>query len=741
MRRPILISVVALLLSGCVAWRNESVETWDDTAARHILRGPGAEDAVALQWRHDLYRTDRGDRTAVGLFPGIGQAWIDGSVNGVTLGHSYWVIPFESLGANLLLGLPTLSSLFVAPFADATLSSLGIVGCHRWDLPASRQKIEDGESELVLVYDADRAVPPPPAVAEPVRTADGTPVYSSYPGFARLLEAVRKSGRADVRFADDPARLRRFTLSKLAKDALVYADVVQKGPQSMRRDVEKLKAPAVSPSVGAARLTNVAAIPVLVDSAEIGYVGSIDPSGGNADWDWGEVQDENGEWVLFEDFGPGCVYNFTQHRGETVEVPVFRFYFDGETSPRLTVRPKDFGNVPTLPKPLADAFCAVEHNRPFRIVRSFVPMEYRRGCRITSSVKLRGRSPAGGWGHVMFHRYRTAEGLVTYDPQRDVSGLAARFCGRLGLPPKATATLDERTLAAGESAVLFSSEGRGTLVETALAVKGFSPSTVTNLWLVYEFDGKRTVEAPLGTFFGCETPGKPACLETALLTFDTSDGRQARFSNRFPMPYFASCRVCLENRSAGMVAGVSATVGSDDTLVYDPKTTGLFTAARYLPKTRNVAGRNARIGTLVGRGQMAYGTITGWDFDHKKYGWGSCEGDVRCFVDDMTAPRVQSDGSESWGSWGWGFCSPPQVNPFSAYHSTNGEVLWSEVRLTYADAYPFRRFLRFDLEHGTSNNHAESSTSGQVFGYVLSTSGAAGGIRRGSDREGRGRSG
>lgn len=41
---------------------------------------------------------------------------------------------------------------------------------------------------------------------------------------------------------------------------------------------------AVSSSVGAARLTDVASIPVLVDSAEIGYVGSIDPSGGNADW-------------------------------------------------------------------------------------------------------------------------------------------------------------------------------------------------------------------------------------------------------------------------------------------------------------------------------------------------------------------------------------------------------------------------------------------------------------------------
>ena len=475
----------------------------------------------------------------------------------------------------------------------------------------------------------------------------------------------------------------------------------------------------VAAAVGADRLTDIASVPVLNEDAWIGYVGSIDPSGGNADWDWGEVQDENGEWVLFEDFGPGCVYNFTQHRGETVEVPTFRFYFDGEKTPRLTVRPKDFGEIPELPRPLAGAFCATEHNRPFRIVRSFVPMEYEKGCRITSSVKLRGCAPSGGWGHVMYHRYRSAKGLRTYDPKRDVSALAARFRGRVGLAAKKTEALAERTLAPGESVRLHASDRKGTLVETALAVKGFGPSTVTNLWLVYEFDGRKTVEAPLGTFFGCETPGRPAKLETALLTFDTSDKGQARFSNRFPMPYFASCRVWLENRSKAPVAGVSASVGSDGSLEYDRATTGIFTAAPYRPKTRNVAGRNAHIGSFAGRGIMAYGTITGWDYESKKYGWGTCEGDVRCFIDDMTVPRIQSDGSESWGSWGWGFCAPPQVNPFSAYHSWRGHELWSEVRLTYADSYPFRRFLRFDLEHGTSNNHPESATSGQVFGYVL----------------------
>ena len=179
---------------------------------------------------------------------------------------------------------------------------------------------------------------------------------------------------------------------------------------------------------GAGRLTDIRAIPVLDPGARMGYVGSIDPSGGNADWNWGEVQDENGEWILFEDVGAGCVFNFTQHRGETAEIPVFRFYFDGEAKPRLEVRPRDFGGCATLPEPLAGALCINDRSkRPFRIVRSFVPMEYRQGCKITSSIALRGTPPEGGWGHVMFHHYDSliAEARAAVAAKDDERAIAA----------------------------------------------------------------------------------------------------------------------------------------------------------------------------------------------------------------------------------------------------------------------------------------------------------------------------
>lgn len=65
------------------------------------------------------------------------------------------------------------------------------------------------------------------------------------------------------------------------------------------------------------------------------YEGSIDKTGKNADWDWNLYRDERGEYVLFEQVGAGCIYNFVQHRYLDSQQPTFRFYFDDDTEPRL----------------------------------------------------------------------------------------------------------------------------------------------------------------------------------------------------------------------------------------------------------------------------------------------------------------------------------------------------------------------------------------------------------------------
>ncbi|HJD23264.1 MAG TPA: DUF2961 domain-containing protein [Firmicutes bacterium] len=467
---------------------------------------------------------------------------------------------------------------------------------------------------------------------------------------------------------------------------------------------------------GVARLTGLSALPVLDDSARIGYEGSISKQGDNADWDWGLYTDERGEWVLMEVDGPGCLFNFTQHRYPTSETPVFRFYFDHADEPQFSITPEEFGAKAPFLRPLADQYIGPEENGrgPIRVVRSFVPMEFTTHCKITSSVKLEGAEKAkgqGGWGHVTYQLYPDAEGLHTFDPAENCKMPSAR-------PVGSPAVQGGFRLRGGEARMLLSQDAGGAVVGIRAETAGFSPELLRDLWIRISFDGYPSpfVEAPFGTFFGCEYGRTPAAIRTALLTCDFSggSGEGAVFENRFPMPYFRSVRIELENRGEGAVDFANAAVYTNGSLRCAPSVCGYFTASPYYPPTPNQPGENSVIADLAGSGHMVYGVLSG----HGITDGCGCEGDVRVFIDDGSSPVVESDGSESWASYGWGFVTPPQCNPFSAYNGAPGvNSDWSELRLTFTDSYPFRRRLRFELEHGEQNNGG-GCHSGQVFAYM-----------------------
>ena len=466
---------------------------------------------------------------------------------------------------------------------------------------------------------------------------------------------------------------------------------------------------------GFARLESIESLPVIDIGADIRYEGSISKIGDNADWDWGMYTDGNGEWVLMEADGPGCIFNFTQHRYPTSEVPVFRFYFDNSEKPQFEITPAEFGGKPPFIKPFADKFVGPEDNGrgPIWVVRSFVPMEFRTHCKVTSSIKLEGAEKdkgQGGWGHITYHLYDSDEGLKTFTPDIDMSGPAERYSAGLSIGGD-NLTRSEFTLGGNESKQVFALENAGVISEISLKVENFKPEYLKDIFVRICFDGNGCVNAPIGTFFGCEYGNTPADIKTALLSADFK-GEDARFANRFPMPFFDNCTLDVCYSGDGSVS-LSVIVENKNGCDYDRNNTGYFTSSTYYPKTENVKGKNSVIAEVKGHGQMVYGVISGEDIAC------GCEGDVRVFIDGVRSPIVESDGSESWGSYGWGFVCPPQCNPFSAYNGVPDiNDTWSELRLCFSDSYPFRSELRFELEHGCQNDGG-GRHSGQIFCYML----------------------
>jgi hypothetical protein len=522
---------------------------------------------------------------------------------------------------------------------------------------------------------------------------------------------------------------------------------------------------AIKAARGARRFTDIAALPVTDPGAQIHYEGSIDRGGYNGDYNWGTYQDKHGDWVLMETDKPGCLFNFVQHRAlwkdpQKCPTPVFKFYFEGEDTPRFTISRDEFGEKAPFLRPLSGAQYG-GGVRGFSIVRAFCPMEFRKGCKVTSTVELRGqannKTGPGGWGHIMYHTYPDAEGLGTFDQKADFSPVARLYEGPLSAGFDAEAKTSAAPLASGERRVAYKASKRGTITDIELVLPDFrladdpelggtpfADSLLTNIWIELSFDGRKRVEAPLATFYGShiaflkhpqpkgreDFAGTNGNMRTALLTFDIS-GKDGRFSNRFPMPFWESAEVAFVNRGAKAVNLGDACVRTNSRLVYDRKTTGYFTADAYQPLKPCKAQENIFLGQLVGRGQLAYSAFVGLAYK----GGASCEGDVRLFLDSLSAPAVQSDGTESWGNWGVGFFYGPRLNPFSFYltygyvnHKNNhGPKIsffsrlkgWSLMRETVVDCCYFDHFMRFELEHGDANEEDDAALyGGQIFAYL-----------------------
>jgi len=108
------------------------------------------------------------------------------------------------------------------------------------------------------------------------------------------------------------------------------------------------------------------------------------------------------------------------------------------------------------------------------------------------------------------------------------------------------------------------------------------------------------------------------------------------------------------------------------------------------------------IADIKGRGHVVAGLVTGRPH-HQIYV--SCEGDVRVYIDGIGTPQVESDGSESWACYGWGFPEHAETNPTSGYDGDGmPHCQFSMTRVCTGDWYPFQSGLRFGIEAGDAND-------------------------------------
>jgi hypothetical protein len=276
--------------------------------------------------------------------------------------------------------------------------------------------------------------------------------------------------------------------------------------------------------------------------------------------------------------------------------------------------------------------------------------------------------------------------------------------------------------AAGASSELVSLQGPGTLValklwlarEHALAADG------ARLRITWDDAAEPAVDAPLSLFFGTGTLFNRADAEwlvRGLLVNVRFTANEVRLASYFPMPFLARARVEL-------VAGDAALGAVRYELrvapYRDPPEWAAHFHATYRDHGTPVAGEDLVLldtAQVEGGGREFCGSFVGTSFVFSERGdLTTLEGDPRFFFDDSASPQGYGTGTEEWAGGGdyWGgqtmtlpLAGHPVGAPLALLAVAPEDLIESAYRVLIADAMPFGRNARIQLEHGGGNESLE----------------------------------
>jgi hypothetical protein len=381
--------------------------------------------------------------------------------------------------------------------------------------------------------------------------------------------------------------------------------------------------------------------------------------------------------VMLEVDGPGCI---TRIWSATPDGTV-RIYLDYATTPTLEVSMGDLlsGQIAPFLPPFAGV-TAGGGNLEF-------PIPFQKHVKITWD-------DSHGYYQVTYRIYEDPSTVVqSFDlASLDTSKLNLAKTRLLApILPAGNIVNSQAVLTAASPELTIEASPAGEEV-VALQVNPTSvdASSLRSSVLSLRFDGKETVRAPLGDFFGAG----PGLLPHATLPLAVSAGGQ--LTARFVMP-FATSAVVRIDAAAGLEATVTATHRA---AVFDGGTYYFHAhwSARGPMSVRpfrdillaDLVGEGSYVGTFLAVGNSS----TAW--------WG--EGDEKVWVDDDTFPSLFGTGTEDY--FGQGTCSPELYNhPFRAQTLAAGDGLveganglFSMLRTHILDPIRFSTALQFDME-------------------------------------------
>jgi hypothetical protein len=478
--------------------------------------------------------------------------------------------------------------------------------------------------------------------------------------------------------------------------------------------------------VGVEFYNHLTSLPYIYPNIESYYLSSYDRSGGNDDGFTGKYSqlyiDSKGEHVIFEEDGPGCVYNFWfTGGGRNLHWGIIKFYFDGEEKPRFECEARELfsGQHPPFIFPL------VTHS--FISSGGFscsVPIEFSKHLKITTEKTV-------GFYNIYYQLYKNVN-VTSWSPQQNVTPLVNLF-ERCGSDPKQN---NEKILVARKTVSLERAGRKGRPEVELLSVEGggciqhvkINPLYTTDTYslnhfflrIFYDDQENPSVDVPIGPFFGS---GLGEADVRSLFVGMSSSGTYYCY---LPMPFRKAVRITLQNRSHEKGGQFFYEIGYTKAFSQGQKGAPIgYFGAHYNTAWPIVEEKDYIVFDYEGTGAVVGQVMTVEPVKPDRKRW--WEGDMRIYIDGEEKPRFHGTGHEDeyQGGWSTFWLTNPYSLPLFGEPKTEGLInVFGQVNgsTTAYRFWPgkihFKKSIRISTEHGNHNDTPANYSSLVYFYYV-----------------------
>ena len=430
--------------------------------------------------------------------------------------------------------------------------------------------------------------------------------------------------------------------------------------------------------------------------------------------------DANGERVIFDEYGPGCLYRqqmntWQQQPWIDPSVVRIKYYFDNETIPRLNKTLNEFWGyhqVYTFPftQPLMyfdDLPANPNHPNAFdRMGVCYYPFPFQQRLKVTLSGPV-DKFQAFGWYQYTYLKYPTAAEVQTWTGTSEDSLAVRNQWNNMGSDPKSAAgnisTTQTLSIPRNGAATVLNLTGKGSIASLKINLNPYSADTFYNVRIKIYWDGSAvpSVDLPLGYFFGGGAKDHLFNDEVWNVVFKTLfvgyNNATHDFYSYFPMPYWSSARIDIENNSNTDITSLTCDVKYKPGTAYDYPNgqAGYFCAKRTVDNSTDYWSKTFQ---ETGRGKVVAISFMG-------SGWG-CDGDEFTYIDDSKTPQIHGDGSEDDHNMGWG--GDKYQKALWGSHARFGDHggIQRDFRVYMNESYIFNKNINinYEIQPGTSPN-------------------------------------